>query len=129
MPSVDTNVVARFLLGDDPVQSPIAQRIFAEGVFVSLTVLLETNWLLASRYRYDKSDVIGMFQILRSHRAVRIEAEEWLDWMLEQFNGGSDFADLVHLVASRHHESFITFDKPIQRRVPAVGPVRVVIAS
>ena len=41
--SVDTNILARYLLGDDPVQTPIADAILKQEAFVSITVLLELD--------------------------------------------------------------------------------------
>jgi predicted nucleic-acid-binding protein len=65
--SVDTNVLARYLLGDDPVQNPIAERTIADGAYVSLTVLLETHWLLTSRYGLTASQFIQLVRLLREN--------------------------------------------------------------
>lgn len=54
MKSVDTNVLVRFILGDDPEQSAQAEAIVKEGVFVPITVLLELGWVLGSRYGLDR---------------------------------------------------------------------------
>jgi predicted nucleic-acid-binding protein len=49
MLAVDTNVVVRYLTADDPEQFARAVAV-VEGAetFVSLTVLLETEWVLRS---------------------------------------------------------------------------------
>jgi predicted nucleic-acid-binding protein len=125
--SVDTNVVARFLLGDDTDQSMIAGRVLSEGAFISLTVLLETSWLLRSRYKLSPAQIIGLVNVLREHVAIQIEGEEWLDWLLDSFAQGLDFADLVHLVASKNLSSFATFDRDIGRYVQSNAPVTVEI--
>jgi predicted nucleic-acid-binding protein len=125
--SVDTNVVARFLLGDDTDQSVIAGRVLSEGAFISLTVLLETSWLLRSRYKLSPTQIIGLVNVLREHVAIQIEGEEWLDWLLDSFAQGLDFADLVHLVASKNLSSFATFDRDIGRYVQSNAPVTVEI--
>lgn len=127
MRSVDTNVVARFLLGDDTDQSMIAGRVLSEGAFISLTVLLETSWLLRSRYKLSPAQIIGLVNVLREHVAIQIEGEEWLDWLLDGFAQGFDFADLVHLVASKNLSSFATFDRDIGRYVQSNAPVTVEI--
>lgn len=127
MRSVDTNVVARFLLGDDADQSQIAQRVLNEGAFISLTVLLETSWLLRSRYKLSPAQIIGLVNVLREHVAIQIEGEEWLDWLLDSFAQGLDFADLVHLIASKNLSSFATFDRDIGRYVQSNAPVTVEI--
>lgn len=47
MRAVDTNVLARYYLRDDPVQSPLAASLLAAGdVFVPKTVVLELAWVL-----------------------------------------------------------------------------------
>jgi predicted nucleic-acid-binding protein len=125
--SVDANVVARFLLGDDTDQSVIAGRVLSEGAFISLTVLLETSWLLRSRYKLSPAQIIGLVNVLREHVAIQIEGEEWLDWLLDSFAEGLDFADLVHLVASKNLSSFATFDRDIGRYMQSNAPVTVEI--
>ena len=45
--AVDTNVVVRFLTGDEPAQAGRARALFEhEAVLLLKTVLLETEWML-----------------------------------------------------------------------------------
>ena len=127
MRSVDTNVVVRFLLSDDRDQSLIAQRVLSEGAFISLTVLLETSWLLGSRYKLNSAQIVNLVNVLREHVAIQIEGEEWLDWLLSSFVQGLDFADLIHLIASKNFQSFATFDRDIGRFARSGAPVMVEI--
>ena len=127
MRSVDTNVVVRFLLSDDRGQSLIAQRVLSEGAFISLTVLLETSWLLGSRYKLNSAQIVNLVNVLREHVAIQIEGEEWLDWLLSRFVQGLDFADLIHLIASKNFQSFATFDRDIGRFARSGAPVMVEI--
>ena len=51
MLAIDTNIIVRYLTGDHPQQSPKARALIdAEDVFVSTTVLLETEWVLRGVY-------------------------------------------------------------------------------
>ena len=51
MKALDTNVVVRYLTGDDPAQAARARAAVDAGpVFVPVTVLLESEWVLRSRY-------------------------------------------------------------------------------
>ena len=127
MRSVDTNVVVRFLLSDDTDQSLIAERVLSEGAFISLTVLLETSWLLGSRYKLNSAQIADLVNVLREHVAIQIEGEEWLDWLLGSFLEGFDFADLVHMIASKNFQSFATFDRDIGRYARSGAPVMVEI--
>jgi predicted nucleic-acid-binding protein len=56
MTGLDTTVVIRFMMQDDPVQSPLATSLFdsftaEDPGFVSLVTLAETVWVLRSSYR------------------------------------------------------------------------------
>ena len=48
--SIDTNVLARFIVRDQAAQAEAATQILKADVLLTPTVLLETVWLLASRY-------------------------------------------------------------------------------
>ena len=56
MNAIDTNVLVRFLVNDDPVQSAEVRQLFAIAereramFYVALLVLLETIWVLESAY-------------------------------------------------------------------------------
>ena len=67
MLGVDTNVLVRYLTRDDQPQYEKARRMIdrevakGEPVLVSLLVLLETEWVLRSRYEMAKADIITAF--------------------------------------------------------------------
>ena len=47
MVAADTNIVLRFILKDDPVQSPRARDLIADNkIFIPITVMLKTEWAL-----------------------------------------------------------------------------------
>jgi predicted nucleic-acid-binding protein len=81
MLGVDTNVLVRFLVRDDEAQFEKAQRLIrreiAAGrrVFVSLLVLLETEWVLRSRYGLPKNLIIEAISGLLDASDVRLEDE------------------------------------------------------
>lgn len=63
MIGLDTNVVLRALTDDDPVQSPIARRLFeslsdTNPGYINLVVLAETSWTLARRHKYTRRQII-----------------------------------------------------------------------
>ena len=59
MLGIDTNVLVRFLLRDDETQFQKAKKLIQQevtagrGVLVSQLVLLETEWVLRSRYGFS----------------------------------------------------------------------------
>ena len=72
MIGLDTNVLVRFLVRDDEEQFERARRLIrreaqdGEPVRVSLLVLLETEWVLRSRYKLSKGEILGAFSELLS---------------------------------------------------------------
>ena len=113
MKTVDTNILARFLLNDDPHQSPIAESIIASGVYVPLTVLLELGWLLRSRYDFDRAYLTATLGDLIDMPTINVEAEPAVRLALVNYAKGGDFADYIHMIAAKGTEAFVTFDASV----------------
>lgn len=79
MLGIDTNVLVRFLVRDEERQFARAQRLLrreaerGEPVFVSHLVLLETEWVLRSRYGLSKAQILGVFSGLLESIELQIE--------------------------------------------------------
>ena len=59
MIALDSSVVVRLLADDDPHQSRRAAGLLEDNaVFVPLTVLLETEWVLCSVYALERDAVL-----------------------------------------------------------------------
>lgn len=117
--AVDTNVVLRLLIADDPVQTAIAERELVNPVLVTLTVLLETAWVMRSRYAFSRDAIASVLARFIDRSMVTVEEPSMVGWAIERLRGGGDFADLIHLVAARSASSFATFDRGVAR---AAGP-------
>lgn len=111
--ALDTNVVLRLLVADDPVQGPIAEREFNRPVLLTLTVILETACVLRSRYRFSRMQVAALLGALIDRSTVTVEAPDRLAWALGRYAQSGDLADLIHLVAARSATSFATFDRGV----------------
>jgi predicted nucleic-acid-binding protein len=81
MTGLDTNVVIRFLVQDDDVQSPIATRAFSRLTkdrpgFISAVVLAEISWVLARAYKAPREDIARVLEgLLRSAELIVENAE------------------------------------------------------
>lgn len=81
MLGIDTNILVRFLVRDDETQFEKARRLIrrevAAGrrVFVSQLVLLETEWVLRSRYGLQKIEIIEAVSGLLDANDVQFEDE------------------------------------------------------
>lgn len=69
MIGLDTNVLVRFLVRDDEDQFDRARRLIRreaqadEPARISLLVLLETEWVLRSRYKLTKSEILDTLHV------------------------------------------------------------------
>lgn len=74
MIAVDANVVVRLLTGDDARQAARASALFrAEEVWLSKTVILETEWVLRSLYQFRGPQISAAMLALTSLPTVRVE--------------------------------------------------------
>ena len=128
MIALDTNIVVRLLVRDDPAQSAQAVAVVrGSPVLVTTSVLLETEWVLRSRYRVPRATIveglrrlIDLDQLTLDHPTLAARA---LDW----FEAGLDFADALHLASSHMVAEFATFDRALAGDAAKLGivpPVR-----
>lgn len=124
MNAIDTNVVVRALLGDDPAQSAVARQVLVDGAFVPTTVFLETGWLLRSRYGFSRADVAVILEALLDMPTVGVDNAEALRWAVRRSATKGDLADLIHVASATGASRFLSFDKHLVRAVDAGSPVR-----
>lgn len=125
---VDTNVLFRMVVNDDPAQRAKAlafgEKLNTQNLgFVSLIVLVEFNWSLRSRYGYSKSEVISAMEKLIRARSLTFESHDAVVRALERASRSSvDFADA--LIAEHNLEQgcshTVTFDQTAARAIPSM---------
>ncbi len=122
MKAVDTNVLARFFVNDpdDPEaakQRPAAVAAMSGRVFVSLTVVLEFEWVLRGFYELPIADVIRVMRAMAGMARVNLEArDEVLAALAACESHKLDFADALHVARSGRCTGFVTFDKALVKR-------------
>ena len=117
---VDTNILVRFAVNDDPRQVAQARRtIGSQDIWIGVTVLLELEWVLRSRYAYERTEVLSFLRQLLTTAGVEVEDEAQVATALDWYADGADFADALHLARSQLRGVMLTFDtgfcKPAQR--------------
>jgi len=102
MLGIDTNVLIRFLVRDDEAQFEKARKLIkrevAAGrrVFVSQLVLLETAWVLRSRYALPKIEIIAAISGLLDAGDLQFEDEPAIEEALFVWkDSAADFADCL----------------------------------
>ena len=102
MLGIDTNVLVRFLVRDDEAQFEKARKLIkrevAAGstVLVNQLVLLETEWVLRSRFSLAKNLIIQAISGLLDASDVRFEDEPAVEEALFIWkDSAADFADCL----------------------------------
>jgi predicted nucleic-acid-binding protein len=120
---LDTNVLVRYLVRDDPDQAAVATRLIDEGAeggdtfFISVVVICETVWVLESGYRYSRPVVADTVEKLLLTRQLEFEARDDLWRALHRYREGpADLAD--YLIGQRNRSNGCrhtwTFDRVLQ---------------
>lgn len=73
MRAVDTNLIVRLLVGDDPDQTTAAEAFIAPGAWVSHLALAETLWVLDAVYDRTLARRARAVEQLLQHRSLVIE--------------------------------------------------------
>lgn len=118
MTGLDTNVLVRYVMQDDPRQSPRATRLIesltpdAPG-FVPVVTLMELVWVLAGSYGRSRSQVATVLETLLRSKELVVDRAELVTQALNRYaSAGADFADalLVRIAAAAGCAATRTFD-------------------
>jgi predicted nucleic-acid-binding protein len=129
--ALDTNVLVRFLVEDDPGQGRRAQALLQKAVdsgdpcFVSDVVLCEIVWVLQTSYRFERKEigqVVG--RLLRSRHLTFSDADRLARAAGAYESGRGDLADyLIREFASEAGcEAVATFDRALLREPGFIAP-------
>lgn len=102
MLGIDSNVLVRYLVGDDRSQYERARRLIhreeniGEPVLVSLLVLLEMEWVLRSRYGLTKPEIVAAVSSLLQTAEVVFEDEPSVEHAIYMWKDSqAEFADCL----------------------------------
>ena len=127
MGAVDTNVLVRLLVADDPAQTKRATA-FLEArrpVWISTVVLVETVWVLTTVYRWSKAQILALLHTATNSRDFAFQAVEQVRRAAHVYaSSKADFSDCLALELARAegHLPFATFDKALAKLPDAVSP-------
>ncbi len=124
MKAVDTNILVRFLTGDDELQAKKAYAIFKKAesekseLFVPLLVVLEMIWVLESVYEISRTAILDAITDLLSMPIFKFDQRPALQVLVVSARKNNiDLSDLLiaHSAVEKGCEAVITFDKKASR--------------
>ena len=117
MIAVDTNLLVRLLTKDDPRQAKRAAKIIeSDNIFISKTVMLETEWVLRHAYGIGKAAIMSGFKKMMGLPNVNVEDQQTVFQAISWYESGLDFADALHLASSMKADKFVTFDNALIKK-------------
>jgi predicted nucleic-acid-binding protein len=115
---IDTNVVLRAVLTDDPDQSAVAARLFRELTperrgFITQVTLAETYWVMSRAKRLSRDTCLAVIRSLVETEVLEFEDGETVVRALTLAEEGADFADaLIHASSECFGaDETVTFDR------------------
>ena len=124
MIGLDTNVLVRHLVQDDPSQSRKATQVITKHCtrddpgFINRVVLCELVWVLESAYGFSKDTIVPVLEKLLRTSQLKIENVQaaWTAFRMYQ-KGKADFADCLLGAINRIDgcEWTVTFDQPASK--------------
>lgn len=124
--TIDTNVLLRVLVQDDPNQAAVAQAFLQRATVIAVptTVLCECAWVLKRTYGYADEDVVTVIQAILKAEAVAADVPA-IEAGLRALRSGADFADgvIAHQGAAQGGTIFASFDRRAVAHLQADGVV------
>jgi len=119
MRAVDTNVLVRLLVRDDPDQVKTAESFIASGAWVSHLVLAEALWVLDAVYDRTPEQIASAIDRLLNHKELTIQDAEVVTEALTHFQTrpalGFSHCLVLEIARKAGHLPFGTFDRSLPK--------------
>ena len=119
MRAIDTNVLVRLIVRDEPAQVEKAEAFVAQGAWVSQLVLAETVWVLESVYGLNRAQIATAVGMLVEHDRLTLQDEDVIRGAHSAFerDRSAGFTDclIVEVARKTGHLPVGTFDRAMSR--------------
>lgn len=119
MVAIDTNVLVRLIIRDDPAQTAAAERFTEKGAWVPVLALAKCTWVLASVYSLGASEIARAVEMLLDHRTLVLQEQETVAEALKLFRAkpALGFSDclILQIAVKAGHRPLGTFDKALSK--------------
>jgi predicted nucleic-acid-binding protein len=125
--ALDTNVLARLILQDNPGEAQVAADLIAgSACSVGWSVLVELCWVLERSARLPREEVAAGLSLINAIDRITVPDADLLAWAIDRYGRGADFADMIHLASAVGGSvAFACFDRRLKRQAGAEPPLPV----
>jgi len=119
MRAVDTNLLVRLIVRDDPRQFATAEAFIQGGAWASTLAVAESMWVLDTVYELKPGAIALAVEMLLQHRQLSLQDPEAIEAALAVFrkHPSLGFSDclLLELARKAGHLPLGTFDRGLSR--------------
>ena len=119
MRAIDTNVLLRLVVEDDPSQTAVAENFVRDGAWVPLLAVVEVVWVLSTNYRFKAHNIAGALEILLDHRQLTFQETDAVASALALYRDSPvpGFSDCLMIALARKagHLPLGTFDRRLAK--------------
>jgi predicted nucleic-acid-binding protein len=121
MIALDTNLLVRLATADEPEDAALVNELMAtQRCYVPVTVMLEAEWVLRSRYGYSAEDFAAFAGFVCQHANVHMREASEVRQAVELHRQGLDFADALH-ASLAEGAPLVTLDRTLIKRGRNLG--------
>lgn len=120
---LDTNVILRFLVGDNKEQQKQAIEWFKEAesgkreIFIPIIVIAEASFVLESFYKKSRTEIASAMEVFLSQSWLKVENRKILTELWVWYRLGFHFVDSFLLSWSKSDKyKILTFDQQILKQ-------------
>jgi predicted nucleic-acid-binding protein len=119
MRAVDTNVLVRIIVRDDPDQAAAADLFVEKGAWVSILAVAEASWVLSSVYGLSSGKLATVIEMLLEHKDLTLQDADVVTAALGVFRSrpALGFSDclMLQLAHKAGHLPLGTFDRGLSK--------------
>ena len=124
MIAVDTNIIVRIAVQDDPEQAEQARTVIEKAeaakvsVLIPTEVIVETVWVLESVYDCTRQEVAGFLEALTDSPVFEFDDLGLVRRAVFLYSEGADFADEIIIGRAKDlgADRLYSFDRDLQGR-------------
>jgi len=115
MKAIDTNVLLRLVVEDDPAQTAAAEHFIRGGAWVSILAVAEAVWVLSTNYGFSSQNISEALSILLEHPQLTFQETDAVAEALALYRNAPalGFSDCLMIALARKagHLPLGTFDR------------------